>query len=427
LRSVALIFVSILVFPFGRAAAQTTNIPARITQAVDEKNLLVLKGNVHPLARLEFDQGAAPLDLRMDRMLLVLKRSPEQESTLQKLLEDQQDKSSPRYRHWLTPEQFGQQFGPGDSDIQKAIGWLQGHGFQNVQVSKGRAVIQFSGTVAQVQETFGTSIHKFVVNGDEHWANASDPTIPVALSPAVEGVLTLHNFFKQPQVHVTENQITASVAHGSLPQFTSSTGMYALTPFDYYKIYNFNPTQPYGPVSDRIAIVGRSNINLQDVGYFNFWLLGNQAGSPQVIVNGPDPGDLGGGEETEEVLDTTWAGAITHGGVLLVVSKSTASTDGVDLSELYIIDNNLAGIMSESFGDCEANFTNTQAAGIASLAAQAATQGITYVVAAGDSGSAGCDDPHTETSATPPCLGQRLGRHSLHCGRWRNYVQRERA
>jgi hypothetical protein len=131
-------------------------------------------------------------------------------------------------------------------------------------------------------------------------------------------------------------------------------------------------------------------------------LLGNQAGSPQVIVNGPDPGDLGGGEETEAVLDTTWAGAITHGAVLLVVSESTASTDGVDLSELYIIDNNLAGIMSESFGDCEANFTSTQAAGIASLAQQAATQGITYVVAAGDSGSAGCDNPHTETQASHP-------------------------
>jgi hypothetical protein len=398
----SLLFLFILAFPFSRTVAQIANIPARITQAIDEKNLVVLPGNVHPLARPEYDQGVAPLDLPMERMVLVLKRSPEQEIALLNLLDDQQDKSSPRYRHWLTPEQFGQQFGPSDTDIQKVTDWLLGHRFQNVQVSRGRTVIEFSGAVSQVQETFGTSIHKFVVNGEEHWANASDPAIPAALSPVVEGVLTLHNFFKQPQVHVTENQITASVAHGSLPQFTSSSGLHALTPFDYYKIYNFNPTQPYGPISDRIAIVARSNINLQDVGYFDFWLLGNQAGGAQVIVNGPDPGDLGGAEETEAVLDTTWAGAIAHGGVLLVVSKSTASTDGVDLSELYIIDNNLAGIMSESFADCETNFTSTQAAGIASLAAQAATQGITYVVAAGDSGSAGCDDPHTETRATRP-------------------------
>ena len=169
------LLVSTLAFPCWRAAAQIGNPPDRITQAVDEKSLVVLQRNVHPLARPEFDQGAAPPGLPLERMLLVLKRSPEQDSALQKLLEDQQDKSSPRYRQWLTPEQFGQRFGLGDNDIQKVTAWLQNHGFQNVHVSKGRAVIEFSGTAAQVEETLGTSIRKFEVNGEEHWANASDP------------------------------------------------------------------------------------------------------------------------------------------------------------------------------------------------------------------------------------------------------------
>lgn len=396
----ALLLISILISPSLSAWAQMKITPARITQAVDERNLVVLPGNVHPLARPEFDHGVAPLDLPMERMLLVLRRSPEQESTLLKLLDDQQDKSSPRYRQWLTPEQFGQQFGPADSDIQKVTAWLQSHAFQNVHLSKGRAVIEFSGTAAQVQETFGISIRKFVVNGEEHWANASDPKIPAALSPAVEGVFTLHNFYKRPQVQVAEGQITAKVKPGARPQFTSSSGLHALVPADYYKIYNFNPLQIF--TGAKIAIVGRSNINLQDVTYFHYWTF-DQASSAQVIVNGPDPGNLGGGEETEAVLDTTWAGAVAPTAWLaLVVSKSTAATDGVDLSELYIIDNNLADVMSESFGDCEANFTSTQAAGIASLAQQAAAQGITYVVAAGDSGSAGCDNPHTETQASHP-------------------------
>src|SRR6266851_3730919 len=400
LRHVVLLLIPILTFPSWRAAAQTTSIPARITQAVDEKNLVILKGNVHPLARPEFDQGAAPLDLPLERMLLVLKRSPEQDDALTKLLDDQQDRSSPNYRKWLTPEQFGQQFGPADSDIQKVTAWLKGHGFQNVHLSKGRAVIEFSGTAAQVQETFGTSIRKFAVNGEEHWANASDPKIPAALSLVVEGVFTLHNFYKRPQVRVAEEQITAKVQPGARPQFTSSSGLHALVPADYYTIYNFNPLQI--STSAKIAIVGRSNINLQDVTYFHFWTF-DQAQSPQVILNGPDPGDLGGVEEAEAVLDTTWAGAVAPTAWLaLVVSKSTAATDGVDLSELYIIDNNLADVMSESFGDCEANFTSAQATGVASLAQQAAAQGITYVVAAGDSGSAGCDNPQTEVQASQP-------------------------
>ncbi len=74
-----------------------------ITQPVDAARLTVLNGNTHPLARPEFDQGIAPASLPMQRMLLVLKRSPEQESALRTLLDGQQDKTSPNYHKWLTP------------------------------------------------------------------------------------------------------------------------------------------------------------------------------------------------------------------------------------------------------------------------------------------------------------------------------------
>ena len=100
----------------------------RLVEPVDNAKRVTLTGNVHPLARVEFDRGAAPLDLPMNRMLLVLKHSPEQEAALRKFLDDQQDKASPRYRQWLTPEQFGQQFGLADSDIQEITAWLQGQG-----------------------------------------------------------------------------------------------------------------------------------------------------------------------------------------------------------------------------------------------------------------------------------------------------------
>lgn len=115
-----------------------------ITQAVDESRLTVLKGNTHPLARPENDLGTAPASLPMERMLLVLKRSEEQETALRKLLDDQQDKSSPHFHQWLTPEQFGAQFGPTDADLQTITNWLQSHGFQ-VGTTKGRTVLEFSG------------------------------------------------------------------------------------------------------------------------------------------------------------------------------------------------------------------------------------------------------------------------------------------
>jgi hypothetical protein len=119
---------------------------ARLIEPVDDTKRVTLKGNVHLLARAEFDSGAAPQDLSMDRMLLVLKRSPEQEAELRKLLDDQQDKNSGRYRKWLTPDQFGEQFGLADSDIEKITAWMQGQGFHDIRVSRGRTVIEFSGT-----------------------------------------------------------------------------------------------------------------------------------------------------------------------------------------------------------------------------------------------------------------------------------------
>ncbi|MGC1594912.1 MAG: protease pro-enzyme activation domain-containing protein, partial [Candidatus Acidiferrales bacterium] len=150
LRTFLLIaFISLLPV---RSFAQTAPVQARITQAVDESQLTVLKGNTYPLARAEYDRGPAPASLPMNRMLLVLRRSPEQEAALEQLLDQQQDASSPNYHQWLTPQQFGQQFGPADQDIQIISSWLQSHGFQVTRVSNGRTVVEFSGTAAQVQE-----------------------------------------------------------------------------------------------------------------------------------------------------------------------------------------------------------------------------------------------------------------------------------
>ena len=383
-----------------------------ITQPVDEALLTVLEGNTHPLARPEFDLGTAPATLPMQRMLLVLKRSPEQEAALRKLLDNQQDKASPSYHKWLTPEQFGQQFGPTESDMQTIASWLQSHGFQ-VESTKGRTVLEFSGSASQVRESFHTSIHKYLVNGEQHWANSSDPSIPTALTPAVAGVLTLHNFLKKPQIRMSKEPIAVKVRPGKRPDLTLSNGTHALSPADYATIYNINPV--YSPANSgaalgggAIAVVGRSNLYYgngsgQDLFDFRQTFLSPWGLGFQIILNGPDPGDLGGAEEAEATLDSTWSGAVAPGAqVDFVVSASTNTADGIDLSEVFILENNMADVMTESFGMCEALSTSTEATGVSALAEQAAAQGITYFVSAGDNGAEGCDDQDSETVASGP-------------------------
>ncbi len=127
-------------------------------------------------------------------MLLLLQRSPEQETALQQLLSDQQNKSSGSYQSWLTPAQFGAQFGPSDADIQAVTQWLASQGFSNVVVSAGRTAVEFSGNAGQVRDAFHTQIRRYGVKGAMHFANAADPAIPAALSPVVAGIVSLNNF-----------------------------------------------------------------------------------------------------------------------------------------------------------------------------------------------------------------------------------------
>jgi hypothetical protein len=394
------------------AAAQQNGVPARIKQPIDETKLTVLKGNTHPLARREFDRGAAPLNLALNRMLLVLQRSPEQEGALDVLLDQQQDKSSPNHHRWLTPARFGQQFGPTDQDIQTITLWLEAHGFQVNRVANGRVTIEFSGTAGQAKEAFHSEIHKYVVNGEERWANSTDPQIPTALTPVVAGIVTLHNFPRKPQHRLVGvftksrqtggSELTRSLsAAGGL--FTGGGGCglaggscYALAPYDFATIYNmlplWNATSPIDGTGQTIAIVSQSDIYPQDFSDFRS-AFGLPAGTLNIIYDGPNPGKLWAqGDELESDLDVEWAGAVAKGATIdLVVSESTNSSAGVDLSANYIVDNDLAPVMSESYGACELDLGTAGNQFHNQLWQQAAAEGITVFVSAGDSGSANCD------------------------------------
>ncbi|HEY1216376.1 MAG TPA: protease pro-enzyme activation domain-containing protein, partial [Bryobacteraceae bacterium] len=296
MRGVAIVLcVFFLIVSQTQSQGQTAK--SLITQQVDSSRMVALAGSLHPLARAEFDKGAAPGELPMEHIMLVLKRSPQQEATLQTLLQNQQDKSSPQYHQWLTPQQFGQQFGPSDDDIQSISTWLESNGFQLGHVSAGRTAIEFSGTAKAIQQAFHTEIRRYLIDGQEHWANATNPKIPTALEPAVAGIVSLHNFLSQPQIKTTGQWVAGNKKAATAPQLTFSNGVHALTPADYAMIYNINPLYQAGinGAGRAIAVLGRSNFKMQDVSDFRR-VFGLPSNAPQIVLNGSDPGNLGGDE-----------------------------------------------------------------------------------------------------------------------------------
>jgi pseudomonalisin len=362
--------------------AQTARPANRIASPIDESDVVTLMGNVHPQARAENDRGLIPSETRLNRMVLVLAPSAEQQQELDALAEAQQEPTSGLYHQWLTPAEYGARFGVSAADLARITNWLSSHGFTVEPAPAGRRVVVFSGTAAQVADTFHTEIHQYLVEGAMHIANSQDPQIPTALAPVVNGVLSLHDFRR-----TSSTRILRSVAH---PENTQGSTHY-LFPADYAAIYDINPLYSAGKNGSgaTIAIVGRSNINLSDVSNFRSGsgLIANQ---PTVIFDGPNPG-LVSGDQDESTLDVEWSGAVAPGAAIkFVVGSSTATTDGVDLSAQYIVNNKTATVMSTSYGNCEANVGSGGMAFYNSLWEQAATEGISAFVSSGDSGAAGC-------------------------------------
>ncbi len=384
--------LSLFAASVGWAAPQS-----RIAGKIDDRRTVAHPLDVHPLARAEFDAGEVPSLTRMERMVLLLARDPAQQKELDQLLAAQQDRQSPVYRHWITPEAFGKRFGLSDDDLRCVVDWLRSHGFAVEPVAAARQTIVFSGTAAQVSAAFHTPMHFYGVNGQRHYANAAAPRFPEALGGVVRGIVSLHDFHSKP-MHYPAVRIAGAAA----PLISDSSGNHYLSPADFAAIYDLAPLAgSIDGTGQSIAVVARTNISLPDVEMFRSG-FGLPFNDPAIILNGPDPGIVSENEEGEAVLDVEWSGAVGSGAaVQFVVSASTNTTDGVDLSAQYIVDNNLASVVTTSFGSCENQMGSTENQFWDGLWQQAAAQGITALVASGDSGVAGCDSDSTATATHP--------------------------
>ena len=403
LRTISLFVVTSACFSLflsAPALAQSTSplVKTRITQPIDNNSLVTLYGTVHPLANAANDRGAAPASMQLSRIQVVFKRSQAQEAALKQLIQEQHTPGSPNYQRWLTPSQFGAEFGPSQQDVDTIKAWLESQGFNVGTLEPGRQVLNIAGSVSQFSAAFHTPIHKYEVNGRMHFANAANPQIPAALAPVFGGFVSLNNFRAHSQARYL-GKATYNLKTGqSTPQWTygNSQGVsFVLSPADFAKEYDV-PSNLNGS-GQTIAIINDSNINIALVNQFRS-IFGLPANPPQVIIAGNDPGVDGinnptgpNYDSTEAYLDVEWSGAVAPDAKIdLVVGADTPLETGLTLAMEQAVYSNVAPVMSLSFGACEQSLGSFNAY-INDLWEQAAAQGITVMVSTGDSGSAGCD------------------------------------
>ncbi len=388
----------------------------RILGPIDESQLVTLKGTVSPLANAANDRGAAPDGMELERLQLKLRRSPAQEAALRALLAQLDAPGSPMFHRWLTPEEFGAQFGPSDNDIAAVKSWLVGHGFRGLRVNPGKETMEIAGNVAAMRTAFHTGIHRYQVNGETYYANANDPAIPAALAPVVGGFFSLNNFRPKSLSQVLGRAGYDARTGTATPEWTIGSGafdypnyQFVLAPADFAVQYDLNNLYTSGVTGagQSIAIVNESNINVDLVNQFrSVFLSSYPANPPQVIVDGNDPGvdgmnnyDGPNYDSTEAYLDVEWAGAVAPDATVdLVIAADTALEDGLDLAASYAVYTDVAPVISLSFGQCEL-YLGAKNEAIEDLWEQAAAEGITVVVSSGDGGSAACDDPNAQDYA----------------------------
>lgn len=407
------LFVSCICAPLAGAQNAFPPAPNRVVGAIDETQRVTLKNNVHPLALRQFDNGAAPGSTPTGRIRLLFQRSTEQQQELTQYLSDLQNPASTAYHKWLTPGQFGTAFGVSQSDLLQVQSWLQSHGFKIDKVPAAHNGIEFSGTFDQVQSAFQTSIHTFMVNGETHFANVSDPQVPAALAPVIAAVGPLNDFHAKPMLVRGPNGRFDPSTERIVPQLTleSDNTLYLFAdPADAATIYDtpnnaLNPAYSgttYNGAGVAIGIVGVSDLTLADVANYRMAFLGETSGSvnlPTVIVDGNDPGLNDAGDEA--LLDTEVSGGIApKASIYFYTSADTDISSGLLNAIFRALDDNRVSILSVSFSDCEAALGASGNQILLEAAEQAAAQGITLTVSAGDNGSAGCDDFDSESQAT---------------------------
>ena len=105
-----------------------------------------LAGNIHHLALPQFDQGSVDPAMQLGTITLLTVPTPAQQQALKQLLAQQQDRKSPLYHKWLTPEQYADRFGMSQNDVQQITAWLKAQGFTMVHPARGRNWVSFTGT-----------------------------------------------------------------------------------------------------------------------------------------------------------------------------------------------------------------------------------------------------------------------------------------
>jgi subtilase family serine protease len=395
--SLSFLLSAVLLFaftPLVQAAAPQN----RIAGAINGNTRVAVPGNISGHVKHAVDLGAAPANQRLETLTLRFSMTAAQQADLDQLLAAQLDPTSPSYHQWLTPEQFGARFGLSSADLGKVSSWLTSQGFTITSVARSSTFINFSGTVAQAQQALGTSIHTLSYRGEQYIANVTDPVLPSTIAGVVTSITGLDDFRLKPHSRA-HNPSPIDPTQPLFTQTTGTTTSHYIAPADLYTIYDY-PWTPAGVGSATntgagvtIAVMGQTDLTsgnaLPDA---NITAFRNAAGLPPINLTvklapgSQDPG-ISTADIDEAHIDVEWSSSAAPGASILYYYGA----DVLKNSLTQAIDNNIAHIVTVSYGLCESSWGTSSLYSYTQMLQQGNAQGQTIISSSGDSGATDCD------------------------------------
>jgi pseudomonalisin len=270
-------------------------------------------------------------------------------------------------------------YAPTSSEVSAVTTYLQSKGLSNVTVEPDHLLISATGTIAQAQSAFDTSIHSFSGGGTNFIANVAPAYVPSSLGGIVIAVLGLNNL----QAAKPTPQITSCQVFGVSTPPQECLRFY--DPATFQKAYDAGTVSPANSTPIAIMAEGDPTQAISD-----FRLNEQKFGLPQVPVNRVQVGlqstDTAG--DTEWTLDMTYSSGIAQNVKAIYLYTTTSLTDSdITLEYSKWVTQHLTNIGNSSFGGCEFfPFLDGTMAAADEILNEGAAKGMTMFVSSGDNG-----------------------------------------
>ena len=403
-------------------AARTA--PTQVTQPVNNNHLFTIANSHFSFLARASASKPLPDSARMNHLQLILSAGPLRRAQMEQLIANQHNPKSAQFHKWISPAEFGNEFGVSNSDVAAVTSWLTSQGFTVNNIYPNKTQIDFSGTVAQVNSAFHTQENIYTLKDGKHLANASNISIPSSMKNLIVGVMGLNDFHAQPLVKTpkiahwdaSKKGFVAKSKGTNAPRISQAISFNdgafrGLAPNDLARIYNTMPLRANGVTGAgiTIAVVEDGDMNPADwTNFVNTFNLAQYGGTFNLVRPAPQQGPTNCiappaffGESGETVLDAEWATAIAPGANIVVASCSDYDVNygpatsnffgGVFIAATNLINNPDEGsrpnIISASYGYGEYFTDAASKSAIDLMWAQADAEGISVFVSTGDSGS----------------------------------------